>query len=353
MYDIILGFITAFFITYLAIPSIINVSFVKNLFDKPGERSSHTRSIPTLGGFGIFAGTSFAITFWTPFSVFSELQYILCALIIIFLFGAKDDIVPLSPGKKLMGQLLAASILAVKADVRISSFYGVFGIGELPYWVSTVFSIFTIIVINNAFNLIDGINGLAGTVSVLICITFGTWFFMIDELELAVVAFCLTGSLLAFLKYNYTPAKIFMGDTGSLFIGLVCSILAIKFMEINKVLDPKIAIYSIPAVTMGIMVIPLFDTLRVFFIRVLQGRSPFSPDKNHLHHLLLNIGCSHLQATFVLTTFNALFIFMVFKLQSLGSVALLLIELIILVIGSSILQYLSNKALDKNLLTHA
>ena len=160
MYDIILAFITAFTLTYFAIPSIIKVARIKNLCDEPGERRSHTVSTPSLGGVAIFAGVIFSIILWTPFNVFGDLQYILCAFIIIFLVGARDDIVPVSPTYKLIAQIFATSILVFKSNVVITSMYGLFGIGDLNMFVSYALSIFTILVIINAFNLID--DGLIG-----------------------------------------------------------------------------------------------------------------------------------------------------------------------------------------------
>ena len=230
MYDIILSFITAFTLTYFAIPSIINIAAKKNLVDLPDERKAHTIPTPSLGGIGIFAGVIFSIVMWTPFHVFGDLQYLLCSFIIVFLIGAKDDILPMAPWKKLAGEIFAAGILVLKSNVKLSSLYGVFGIYDIPNLVSIPFSIFVIMVIINAFNLIDGINGLSGSISTLIALVLGTWFFLIGHVELAVVAFALAGSTIAFLKYNFTPAKIFMGDTGSLLVGLICAILTIQFI---------------------------------------------------------------------------------------------------------------------------
>ena len=329
MYDIILAFITAFTLTYFAIPSIINISTVKRLTDEPGERRSHTVSTPSLGGVGIFAGMIFSIVLWTPFMHFGDLQYILCAFIIIFLIGVKDDILPMSPRNKMIGEVLAASILVFKSHVKLTSFYGLFGIQELPEFVSVPLSIFTIIVIINAFNLIDGINGLSGSIGVLISFTLGVWFFSTDHYEFAVTAFSLAGALIAFLKYNYTPAKIFMGDTGSLLVGLVCSILTIKFIEFHRLLPVTSPFYlkSVPAVAIGILILPLFDTLRVFTTRVFQGKSPFYPDRSHIHHLLIDSGLTHMQATYLLVVVNILFIIMVFSLQSIGTLPLLILTL--------------------------
>ena len=210
MYDVILAFITSFALTYLAIPSIINLAIKKNLFDEPGDRKSHQERTPSLGGIGIFAGTLFSIILWTPFSYFGDLQYILCAFIIIFLIGAKDDIDPMSPSKKFLGELFAAGILVFRANIRLTSLYGFFGIYEIPEIASILLSVFTIIVIINAFNLIDGINGLSASLGLLITSVLGVWFLLIGSIEIAIVAFSLGGALMAFLKYNITPAKIFM-----------------------------------------------------------------------------------------------------------------------------------------------
>ncbi len=349
MYDIILSFLTAFTLTYFAIPSIINIARQKNLCDEPGERRSHATSTPSLGGIAIFAGIIFSIILWTPFNYFGDLQYILCAFIILFLIGAKDDILPMSPNKKLIGQILAAAILVFRSNVKLTSLYGIFGVHALPEWVSILLSIFTILVIINAFNLIDGINGLSGSIGTLICITLGSWFFLTDHIELAIVAYSMAGALIAFLKYNFTPAQIFMGDTGSLLIGLVCSILVIKFIELhNGLVGSPYAFENVAAVAIGIMILPLFDTLRVFTVRILKGKSPFYPDRSHIHHLLIDYGFSHMQATGILVGVNIFFIFLVYKLQHIGSLSLLIvIFLIALGLSTGLYYTVSQKNIKK------
>lgn len=333
MYDMVLSFITSFGLSYLAIPSIINVSRKKRLFDEPDHRTSHAVGIPTLGGLAIFGGMLFSIILWTPFKYFGDLQYILCAFIVLFLIGAKDDIDPVSPIKKLLAQLFAAGILVFKANVRITTLYSIFGVGELPYWLSIVLSVFVIIAVINAFNLIDGINGLAASISLLSSLVFGYWFFIVGRIELAIVAFALIGSVLAFLKFNLTPAKIFMGDTGSLLIGTVAAILAIHFVEQNKLMiDSPRYISSAPAMAIAVLIIPIFDTVRVIIIRLFQGASPFRADKQHLHHHLLELGLSHIQTTLLLVFVNVLFILLVYRLNQFGNV-----ELFLLMVGVSLI----------------
>jgi UDP-GlcNAc:undecaprenyl-phosphate/decaprenyl-phosphate GlcNAc-1-phosphate transferase len=338
MYDVILSFITSFTLTYFAIPPIINIAISKNLCDEPGERRSHTASTPSLGGVAIFAGLLFSIIMWTPFNVFGDLQYILCAYIILFLVGAKDDIAPVAAKKKLVAQILAAIILVFKSNIQLTSFYGVFGIHELQEWASILISIFTILVIINAFNLIDGINGLSGSIGTLISITLGTWFLLMERMDMAIIAYALAGAAIAFLKYNFTPAKIFMGDTGSLIIGLTCSILIIEFIELHQTAaSSPYAFSAVPAVAIGIMILPLFDTLRVFVVRTARGKSPLSPDRSHIHHLLLDFGLTHMQATGVLVFVNILFIVFVIAMQSLGNHVLMIL---IIALASTLTYFL-------------
>ena len=344
MYEIILSFITAFCLTFVAIPSIILVAHKKRLMDEPGERTSHSVSTPSLGGIGIFAGMLFSIILWTPFQFLGDLQYILCAFLIIFLIGVRDDLDPISPTKKLLGELLAASILVFKANVKLTSLYGIFGIYELHPLVSIGLTIFTVIVIINAFNLIDGINGLSGSIGVLISTVLGIWFYKIGRLDMAILSFAMVGSLVAFLKYNISPAQIFMGDTGSLLIGLMVSILAIQFIELQKTItNPDLVIKAAPAFTIATLILPLFDTLRVFTIRLYHGKSPFYPDRSHIHHLLIDSGYSHMKATIILITVNIIFIIIAFFLQERGNLMVLLAILGLALLMTFILQQHAKK----------
>ena len=339
MYDILLASITAFLVTYIAIPPIIQIARKKKLFDVPDARKSHNSNIPALGGLAIFVGVIFSLSFWTPFTVFGELQYILSAFIIIFLIGAKDDIDPVSPTTKLIAEILAAAILVIKSNVVITSMHGLFGIYEIQPVFAAVLSIVTIVVIINSFNLIDGINGLGASITILAATTMGTWFFLVNKVELSILAFALTGSVLAFLRFNITPAKIFMGDAGSLFCGLVVAIMTIKFIGYQQVLvDSPYSFKAVPAVAMGILILPLFDTLRVFTMRVLKGRSPLSPDRSHIHHQLIDAGLSHMKATGILVLVNLAFMLLVFKLQYVGT-ANLLILITSLALALSVLLY--------------
>ncbi|MCC7503689.1 MAG: undecaprenyl/decaprenyl-phosphate alpha-N-acetylglucosaminyl 1-phosphate transferase [Saprospiraceae bacterium] len=340
MFAVILGFLTAFTLTYLALPVIIRIARDKHLYDVPNERSAHREPTPALGGIGIFGGTVCAVILWMPGGQFWTIQYVLAALVVIFFIGVKDDLMPLSPTKKFIGQVTAALIVVYKSGLKVSSLYGILGVYELPDLFSFVLTIVIIVGIINAFNLIDGINGLAGSIGLLASLIWGGWFFLVGHYDLAVLAACLAGAITAFLKFNFTPARIFMGDTGSMMIGLISAVFAIRFIELQREI-PQGGSYSFnaaPAIALGILILPVFDTLRVFARRLWQGRSPFTPDRAHIHHLLLDGGLTHMQATAVLVVINLIFIAVAFLCRHFGNGQLILMELT-LALSLSLLAY--------------
>ncbi len=348
MDNILLSAALSFLITFFAIPVIIQVAKDKKLFDEPDERKVHKAVIPTLGGLGIFAGFIVATLMGVPLGITTELQYFAAASIVIFFLGMKDDILVLSASKKFIGQLIAAGILIKFAGVQITNMHGFLGIYEIPHYASIALSLFTIIVITNSFNLIDGIDGLAGSLGFLTTIVFGTYFYYIGQMAYAVMAFALAGSLISFLIYNFSPAKIFMGDTGSLVLGLINSILVIKFINLAGASSVSFPLESSPAIGFAILMIPLFDTLRVFGLRILDRRSPFSPDRTHVHHFLLDIGFSHRKITLSCVGLNILFIAMAYGLRDLGTTTVMGILLItgFLFIGVIYFMRQKNKAVS-------
>ena len=308
MIELIISLLLAFGITFYAIPAIIYIAEAKHLFDVPDERKIHKKPIPSLGGLGIFAGFIMAMLVTIPFKGNqTSFQYIVASCLVVFFVGVKDDILIITPLKKFLGQFLAAGILVFKGDFILSNMHGLLGIHELSTPLAYCLTIFTIVVVTNAFNLIDGVDGLAASLGSLICMALGVYFTINGNIEYGCLAFSLMGSLLAFLIFNFSPAKIFMGDTGSLILGLVVSILIIKFVEFAPN-APVLAFQSAPAVGFAVLFIPLFDTLRVFSIRMLQGKSPFTPDRNHIHHILLDKGLSHRMVTLSLVFANLVMI---------------------------------------------
>ncbi|HEX2532096.1 MAG TPA: MraY family glycosyltransferase [Chitinophagaceae bacterium] len=318
MLNVLLTGSLAFIITFLAIPMIMKVAEAKKLYDLPDARKLHTRPIASLGGVGIFGGFFLAALLSISHKITPEFQYFFAASTIIFFLGVKDDILILTATKKMVGQIAAAAILIHLGNIRIDSMHGVFGVTELPEAFSLALSYITIILIINAFNLIDGVDGLAGMLGLLSTSVFGMYFYLIDLQSYALLSFAMAGSLVAFLIFNYHPAKIFMGDSGSLLLGLINAILVIKFIQVAESGAVAFPIQSAVAVGMSILMIPLMDTLRVFSIRIFRGRSPFAPDRNHIHHLLLARGLNHQYVTLTCLLLNAAFIGMAYFSRSLG-----------------------------------
>src|SRR6201996_3460524 len=323
MFDVLLSIAISFTVTFLAIPAVINVAEMKKLFDMPDARKVHFHPITPLGGLGIFAGFIFGSLLTLHFNQYADIQYFIAASFVIFFLGLKDDILVISPVKKFIGQVLAAFIIVYYGNIQIRSMHGFLGVYQLPEMFSLLLTYFAVIVVINSFNLIDGIDGLAGSLGLLSTVIFGVYFLYVGMAPYAVLAFSLAGSLLAFLIFNFQPAKIFMGDTGSLLVGTINSILVIKFINVANTSDVDFPINASPAVGFTILVIPLLDTLRVFGIRILHRRSPFSPDRNHIHHLLLDRGFSHRAITLSLVAVNAVMVGAVFMARSLNCTVLI------------------------------
>ncbi len=318
---LILAFTWAFLIAIFAVPSIIRVAHLKNILDKPNMRTVHEELTPRLGGLAMFAGFMSALTIFTDLS--NGVQQLLAGCIILFFIGLKDDLITISALKKFAVQLLATGIVMFMADIRITSFQGIFGIGELQIGMSYGFTFLVIVGVTNAINLIDGLDGLAGTIVLIIATTFGVYFYLFGGAaygNYAAVSFCLIGGILGFLRYNFHKATIFMGDTGSLLCGFIVSILAIQFIEMR-------AEAAAPAVALGILFVPLFDTLRVSFIRIMKGKSPFVPDRNHIHHRLLAMGFNQISTVLILGLINILVITFVVSFGGWGNLNILLVLL--------------------------
>lgn len=308
----------AFLIVYFSIPAIIEVAYAKKLYDEPDQRKVHKCVIPTLGGLGIFAGFVIATLIGVPVGASGVLQYIIAASLVVFFLGIKDDILILSASKKFVGQILAAIIIIKFGGIKIDNFYGVLGIHEIPNTASWLFSIFTIVVITNSFNLIDGIDGLAGSLGIFCSLVFGIYFYFAGFPLYTVMAFSMAGALLGFLMYNYSPAKIFMGDTGSLLVGLINAVFVIKFINVAAAPNAAVPIASTPLIGFSILMIPLFDTLRVFAIRIFKRRSPFSPDRNHFHHFLLECGLNHNKIVITSLISSLLFVVVAWMIKDLN-----------------------------------
>lgn len=306
----ILSIVIGFVVVIISIPSIVNIAKAKNLFEPLEERKIHTTKIPPLGGIAIFSGFTLSTLILSNNIGFSNLKYILASTMIMFFIGLKDDLIVISAKKKFVVQIFSAVLLITMGGIQITNLHGLFGIYELHYLNGVLISLFIMLAVINAFNLIDGIDGLASGLGIVATLAFGLWFYLSGHTQFAIMSFALLGSLVGFYIYNVfgKKNKLFMGDTGSLVMGLIISVLAIQFNEFNIIKTTAFSINSAPSVSFAIIIVPLVDTLRVIAIRILQGRSPFSPDKNHIHHRLLEIVPSHFKVSMSIVVANIFFI---------------------------------------------
>lgn len=303
-----------------------------------------------MGGLIIFITAAVSFFIWVSFVSMIPYKGLLISLMIMLIIGLRDDLLELSPGTKLGSQLFPVAFLIVLQGARVSSFYTLVPIA-FPGLLAWGITLFVILAITNSFNLIDGIDGLAGSLGLLSISVFGAWFSLTGHTVPAAMAFCFTGSLIGFLIYNWSPSKIFMGDTGSLIIGLLCSFFAISFLNSNSNVGATNPLHFNNAISFvaSVLVVPLFDTTRVFIIRISHLQSPFRADKNHLHHTLLRTGLNHAQTTLVMVGFNTLFIILAYSLRAYPDVLGLALIIGICLLTHFILGSLSAKTTPANL----
>ncbi len=289
-----------------AVKKIIFITRHKQLYDVPDNvRKIHGGQIPSLGGIGIFAGYMVAAAFFMYMNL-RGWNYIIASSVILFFTGIYDDIMNMRPSKKLVAQLLASAITVYFADIRIVTLSGLFGMEVLPYWMSFSLTTICCTFFINAFNFIDGIDGLACAMTILCTALFGGLFAAMSYTGLACMSFSITGAALGLLYYNIAPAKIYMGDTGSMFLGFTIFILAVVFSEnYNAGYGKDISglVHSPQAafvIAIAILFMPIYDAIRVFILRMAQGKSPLKADRTHLHYYLLDAGFTHSQSVTII-----------------------------------------------------
>ena len=287
-------FLCSLVLTVMLVPQVIEVARKINAIDKPDERKIHNRAVPRLGGLAI------ALPFLVSILIFIEYSNILWALLAGFcinlLTGLIDDIWQTLPAMKFTGEILATLVFLLLAGVEITSFGNLVGTGPLTTGRYAIpVSIFCMVGVINALNMADGLDGLAGGISLIACM-FLAWFsFNSGQIVITSLLAALMGSLCGFLYYNRHPARVFMGDTGSLVLGYVLSAICILMVE-NSCVENSVKPISM-AMIMGL---PIVDAILVMTHRVVRGRNPFSADNTHLHHRLMALGLSHTQTVLVI-----------------------------------------------------
>lgn len=336
--EIIIASFASFLICLLSIPIIIDIANKKKLFDYPNSRSSHTEIVPRLGGVGIMFTFIVIFLLIADLSTLKGAQYIIISLFILFMLGIKDDMSDVPWFKKLIAQLIAVCVTVTLGGIYFTNFHGFLGIGQINYSASLIVTVFAFMLIINSYNLIDGIDGLASGMGMLALGTLGIWFFMNGEFNYALMALSFAGSLAAFFYFNVygKKRKLFMGDTGALILGYVVTVVVIKFNEMN--IDSIITyhINSSPAISVALLFVPIYDTFRVFILRLVLKRSPFKADRLHLHHYLIELGITHARASTILIFTNILISIIAFLLRDMGTLKVL-ISIVTIGIGLNLL----------------
>ncbi|MEO9872464.1 glycosyltransferase family 4 protein [Ekhidna sp.] len=317
-----LAIAASFLVTLTLMPIVIRVFKSINLLDKPDKRKIHSVSTPSLGGIAIFAGIIFALLLSTSLVDIATEKYFLGATVLIFLLGVRDDLSSLLAQHKLVVQIFSAFMVVYFGDVQIHGLNGLFGITSFPWVFNEIFTVFVIVVMTNAFNLIDGIDGLAGSIALIISSFLGWVAFQSGYYVDACLAFSISGASLGFLLYNWYPSKVFMGDTGSMVFGFMLTTLMVKFLAIPI---PPSTILAPVATSFALFILPIYDTLRVILIRFVTGAPPLAPDRNHTHHVLLKLGLTHGHSTLCLASYNIFVITMAVVFQSVGELWLIFI----------------------------
>jgi UDP-N-acetylmuramyl pentapeptide phosphotransferase/UDP-N-acetylglucosamine-1-phosphate transferase len=277
--------------------------------------------IPSLGGIAFYIILVLGMYFLQPVDLSHKSTSLIPGLLILFIMGLKDDLTVLTPLTKLGAQLLSSIFVLSNPDFQIQSLHGFLFIEHISLYISIPLSVFVMVIIINSFNLIDGIDGLAASVGIVIFVILGIMFYLLHVYFFLGICLLMISSLLAFLRYNLSSTKkIFMGDTGSLLIGFViaCSVMQLFAIPQSQLSELPFQLENLPLVVMAILIVPFFDTVRVFTIRILNNKGPFSPDRNHIHHILIDyLHLSHRKASFLIGVFNVLFvlIFLVFSIS--------------------------------------
>lgn len=284
------SFIIAVFVTMVLIPPLMRSAVRLQIIDIPDARKVHTEAIPRIGGVAMVAGAVLPMIMWlAPQN--ESIAFLLGVGIILF-FGVWDDRKNLDYRLKFLGQIIAVLVVAIYGGVVIK-YVPFWGLDPLPDYLAIPLTLFVLLGITNAINLSDGLDGLAGGTTMMSLGVMAFMAYAVDGLDLVLIAVSVMGAILGFLRYNTHPARIFMGDGGSQFLGFSVGVLAIMLtQQVNPVFSPVV-----PVMILGL---PILDTLMVMGQRIYEGRSPFSPDKNHIHHKLLALGFDHYEAVLLI-----------------------------------------------------
>ena len=321
--------ILVFFGSLFLIPKIRDLSIKLNFSEASNNRSSHQGKVSSFGGVAFFLSYIFVLFFAETLDTGHVSLTLLASVTIMFFTGLLDDMSDLSPKVKFLAQIIAVSFLMTEPDFRLLSLHGFMGIYEIPLYISVFGSMFFLLGLINAFNLIDGIDGLTGITGIIVASFYSYMFYMLGYYYYLTISLATIATLLAFLRFNFSrKRKIFMGDTGSLVIGLILGLLTFKLLALNTGAYTSLSFnrQQLPLFLIGVLFVPLLDTLRVMSLRALRGVSMFKPDRNHIHHIIIDYGLSHRRASFFIGSLNFIVaLIMFFVIQTFNNLGSLLI----------------------------
>ena len=320
-YTIIIPFFTALLLVGWIHPRLVKIALLKNIVDNPDARKLQRTPVPVLGGVAVFFGVVIAIGCMSSVVDCSGLPVVIMAMMAMLYTGTMDDILSLSPGLRFVIEIVVVLLLIFVGGYCIDDFHGLWNIGRFSYWCAVPLTVVAAVGIINAINLVDGVNGLSSGYCIMACQIFGTLFFLAGEAPMTILAAVSVGALIPFFLHNVfgKTSKMFIGDGGTLVMGVVMSVFVIAILQNGS----RVAAYVNPNVglvpfTLAVLSVPVFDTLRVMSTRILKGTSPFRPDKTHLHHMFIDLGCSHVATTLAILGVNMFVVLCWWALEASG-----------------------------------
>ena len=293
-------FVVAMVATWWIFKKVLRIALIKNIVDNPDARKLQKDPVPVLGGVAVFFGMIVALTVtrltFDTYSLFA----IMGVMTIMLYTGTMDDILSLTPKIRFLIEILVVLLLIYTNHYSLNDFHGLWGIHQISEWIAVPLTVFACVGIINAINMIDGVNGLSSGYCILACTIFGIAFILGDDKDASSLAILAIGALIPFFCHNVfgKRSKMFIGDGGTLLMGTIISSFVIGILNANSPLaekvDPNLGLIPF---TIAVLAIPVFDCLRVMVFRIARGTSPFYPDKTHLHHLLFDLGFSHVGTT--------------------------------------------------------
>lgn len=320
-YTIIIPFFIALLLVGWIHPRLVKIALLKNIVDNPDARKLQRTPVPVLGGVAVFFGVVIAIGCMSSVVDCSGLPVVIMAMMAMLYTGTMDDILSLSPGLRFVIEIVVVLLLIFVGGYCIDDFHGLWNIGRFSYWCAVPLTVVAAVGIINAINLVDGVNGLSSGYCIMACLIFGTLFFVAGEAPMTILAAVSVGALIPFFLHNVfgKTSKMFIGDGGTLVMGVVMSVFVIVILQNGS----RVAAYVNPNVglvpfTLAVLSVPVFDTLRVMSTRILKGTSPFRPDKTHLHHMFIDLGCSHVATTLAILGVNMFVVLCWWALEASG-----------------------------------